>query len=370
MQTILDTIGNTPLIQCQRLSQAPEPALLLKYERSNPGGSIKDRPAKFMIEEAERRQLLRPGGTIIESSSGNFGISLAMIGAAKGYHVIILVDPKVTPSNYALLKSYGAEVIVVTQQDESGSYHKTRIALANELARSIPNAFRPDQCFNLLNSTAHYQQTARELLQSCPQIDIIIAAVSTGGQLGGIARYVKQHQPHIRIIGVDAQGSAIFGGQSHAYLMPGVGLSWTPSNLNLQQIDHAFKVSDADAFAACRAIARHEGILLGPSGGAVSLVGLHYAQISAPNTRIVCLIPDGGERYIATVFSDSWMQEHQLPLNYSIEQLRERAKQLQACDLHPTKTNTKQIERQLRIPESTYQFNKELLASEQFQTQA
>jgi cystathionine beta-synthase/cysteine synthase A len=162
IMNILESIGNTPLIELQNSTVASEGKILLKYERNNPGGSIKDRPAIHIITEAERRGWLKPGGAIIESSSGNFGISLAMIGAAKGYRVIILVDPKTTAANLALLKCFGAEVIVVTEQDDSGSYHKTRISLANRLAIEIPNSFRPDQCFNLLNSNAHYQSTARE----------------------------------------------------------------------------------------------------------------------------------------------------------------------------------------------------------------
>lgn len=165
---LLETIGNTPLIELRNTTASTEGRLLFKYERGNPGGSIKDRPALFIVTEAEKRGLLKPGGTIIESSSGNFGISLAMIGAAKGYRVIILVDPKTTATNLALLKCFGAEVIVVTEQDDSGSYHKTRISLANKLADEIPDAFRPDQCFNLLNSTAHYQGTAREIFADCP----------------------------------------------------------------------------------------------------------------------------------------------------------------------------------------------------------
>lgn len=164
---ILQTIGHTPLVQLTNSTTVDEGRVFLKYERNNPGGSIKDRPALYIIEQAEKLGLLKPGGTIIESSSGNFGISLAMIGAVKGYHVIILVDPKTTSTNLALLKSFGAEVIVVTQQDDSGSYHKTRISLANQMAREIENSFRPDQCFNTLNRQAHYKNTAQEILADC-----------------------------------------------------------------------------------------------------------------------------------------------------------------------------------------------------------
>lgn len=238
---LLETIGNTPLIELRNTTASTEGRLLFKYERGNPGGSIKDRPALFIVTEAEKRGLLKPGGTIIESSSGNFGISLAMIGAAKGYRVIILVDPKTTATNLALLKCFGAEVIVVTEQDDSGSYHKTRISLANKLASEIPDAFRPDQCFNLLNSTAHYQGTAREIFADCPDnVAAIVAAVSTGGQLGGISRYTKTYRPDVKVIGVDAVGSSIFGGESHSYLIPGIGLAWTPCNVAVENIDSVY----------------------------------------------------------------------------------------------------------------------------------
>ena len=240
---LLETIGNTPLIELRNTTASTEGRLLFKYERGNPGGSIKDRPALFIVTEAEKRGLLKPGGTIIESSSGNYGISLAMIGAAKGYRVIILVDPKTTATNLALLKCFGAEVIVVTEQDDSGSYHKTRISLANKLASEIPDAFRPDQCFNLLNSTAHYQGTAREIFADCPDnVAAIVAAVSTGGQLGGISRYTKTYRPDVKVIGVDAVGSSIFGGESHSYLIPGIGLAWTPCNVAVENIDRIDRI--------------------------------------------------------------------------------------------------------------------------------
>src|SRR5690554_5640545 len=227
--SILETIGNTPLITIPNSNHANEGQVLFKYERYNPGGSIKDRAANYLIEEAERRGLLEPGGTIIESSSGNFGVSLAMIGAAKGYHIIVLVDPKTTSANLALLRCFGAEVIVVTEQDDCGSYHKTRISLANKLAREITGSYRPDQCFNLLNSEAHYRSTAREIMASCSNhLTTFITAVSTGGQLGGISRYLKAHAPEVQIVGVDAVGSVIFGGDSASYRIPGIGLGWTP----------------------------------------------------------------------------------------------------------------------------------------------
>lgn len=365
MSTVLDMIGNTPLIQLHQLVGPREAQLWAKWERTNPGGSIKDRPASFIISEAERRGLLQPGGTIIESSSGNFGISLAMIGAAKRYRVIILVDPKITPTNLTILKAYGAEVIVVTEQDDSGSYHKTRIALANQLARTIPGAFRPDQCFNLLNSVAHERQTARELVRDCDgRLDVVIAAASTGGQLGGLARYLKRVVPQVLIVGVDAHGSTIFGGAAHSYVMPGVGLSWTPDNLDLSLIDQMCKVPDEDAFLACRALARHEGIMAGASSGAVLLVGLHYAQLLAPDQRIVCLFADGGERYIHTIYSDEWMEARHFAAATSPADLTRRAQRLLLSSVCPAEhaNYRPDLIHGLDVPETTRRMNDELRA--------
>lgn len=357
---LLETIGNTPLIELRNTTASTEGRLLFKYERGNPGGSIKDRPALFIVTEAEKRGLLKPGGTIIESSSGNFGISLAMIGAAKGYRVIILVDPKTTATNLALLKCFGAEVVVVTEQDDSGSYHKTRISLANKLADEIPDAFRPDQCFNLLNSTAHYQGTAREIFADCPDnIAAIVAAVSTGGQLGGISRYTKTYRPDVKVIDVDAVGSSIFGGESHSYLIPGIGLAWTPCNVAVENIDSVYKVTDEAAFVAARCFTRNEGILMGPSSGACALVALTIAKQLSPLDCVVCIISDGGERYIQTLFNDTWMQTNHFSTETGLEKLLELTKEVVPWSVHPAQnTNYKpELVSKLCVPTTTQSIN-------------
>ncbi|WP_159883282.1 PLP-dependent cysteine synthase family protein [Paenibacillus puerhi] len=367
--TILETIGQTPLITLPNTNKADEGRVLFKYERYNPGGSIKDRAASYIIAEAERRGLLKPGGTIIESSSGNFGISLAMIGAAKGYRVLILVDPKTTPANLALLKGFGAEVIVVTEQDDSGSYHKTRISLANKLAREMEHAFRPDQCFNLLNSDAHYKSTAREIIEACPAgLAVFITAVSTGGQLGGISKYLKTFAPEAQIIGVDAVGSAIFGGHKDAYLIPGIGLGWTPVNLNMDHVDRAYKVTDEQAFLTARVLARHEGILMGPSSGACALVALKIAQELSPDQQIVCMISDGGERYIQTLFNDEWMEQQGFATAADIETLRTMARQLQPWSMRPADhaNYRSDLIESLEVPDTTLLMNAELQGREAY----
>lgn len=364
ISNILGAIGNTPMITIPNSNQPDEGQIFFKYERNNPGGSIKDRPAIYIIEEAEKRGLLKPGGTIIESSSGNFGISLAMIGAAKGYHVIILVDPKTTSANLTLLKSFGAEVIVVTEQDDCGSYHKTRISLANKMAEEIDNSFRPDQCFCLLNGEAHYHSTACEILRDCSdRISTFIAPVSTGGQLGGISMYLKTNKPDVKVIGVDAEGSVIFGGDAHSYRIPGIGLGWTPNNLVMDYIDCAYKVTDEQAFQTARAFAKNEGILMGPSSGACALVALKVAQTLSPEDKIVCMVSDGGERYISTLFNDEWMMKQGFSTEADVADIRKIARALQPWSTCPADYSNyvPDLNQSLAVPETTKRVNSEII---------
>jgi 2,3-diaminopropionate biosynthesis protein SbnA len=346
MRTVLETIGHSPLISLNNLLLPTDAEILLKMERTNPGGSIKDRPALFIIQEAEEKGWLQPGGTIIESSSGNFGISLAMIGAAKGYHVIVLVDPKTTPVNVAMMKAFGAEVMVVTEQDDSGSYHKTRIALANKLHRQIPNSFRPDQVFNLSNGEAHYLYTASELMAQCEnRLDAIVLTVSTGGQIGGFSRFFKQYAPHVQMIAVDACGSTVFGGEVHSYLLHGMGLSWTPTNIgDLHLIDQVYKVTDEDAFLMCRMLAQAEGIMGGGSTGAGLLVGWKLSQMLGANKRVVCISADNGERYLPTIYNDDWLQERALRTHISLAEMRAHVRELQPYSVNPIETANYQPE--------------------------
>ncbi|MBU2707933.1 cysteine synthase family protein [Zooshikella marina] len=320
---ILDSLGNTSLIHINKINQFLNTNVLVKLEKENPGGSIKDRAATFIIEQAEKSGLLQPGGTIIESSSGNFAISLAMIGAIKGYRVMVLVDPKTTKTNIALMKAYGAEVIVVTEKDDTGSYHKTRIAKANQLARENAKSYRPDQCFNVLSSVAHYNSTAKEIYkQTQGKIDGVVCAVSTGGQIGGIAEYFKRYSPRCNIACVDAYGSAVFGGPSHAYKIPGVGLGWTPRNIrDVNKIDYVYRVSDQAAYTASRILCRNEGILVGVSSGAVLLAALKLSLQLKNKHPIIALLGDSGERYLDTLFDDEWLIKNNIDRDTSMVQL-------------------------------------------------
>ncbi|MBP9743635.1 MAG: cysteine synthase family protein [Burkholderiales bacterium] len=337
---ILNLCGQTPLVQLNHITQPQHAKILLKLERMNAGGSIKDRPAKYIIEKAEKSGILRPGGVIIESSSGNFGIACAMIGAVKGYKVIILIDPKTTTTNRALMNAYGAQTIVVTEKDDDGAYHKTRIAMAQRLHQEIPNSFWPNQCFNLDNSAAHYASTAPEIMQQCNgEIDVLITAVSTGGQIGGLARYFREHSPKTKIVAVDAFGSTAFGGQAQNYLLPGVGLGWTPANIkDLSQLDAIFKIHDNDTFLTCRVLAKYEGILTGGSTGANVITALHLSKQLNANQQIVCISADSGERYLDTIYNDQWLLNHNLQTECSIAELNQKAQQLVSYSTNPVES--------------------------------
>lgn len=324
-ENIIDGITPTPLINIPKINNLLGTNVVIKLEKNNPGGSIKDRAAIFIIEQAERKGQLLPGGTIIESSSGNFAISLAMIGAIKGYKVIALVDPKATKTNTSLMRAYGAEVITVTEKDDTGSYHKTRIKFANDLSRKIPNSYRPDQCFNVLSSIAHYQTTASEIHEQCADsLAAVMCAVSTGGQIGGIAEYFSKYLPDVKIACVDAYGSSVFGGPSHAYKIPGVGLGWTPRNINdLKKIDYVYRAKDDAAYIAARLICRHEGILVGVSSGAVLLAALNLSLRLGADKPVLAVLGDSGERYLDTLFDDEWLRQNDIDTNLDIDKIKD-----------------------------------------------
>lgn len=356
-ENITQSLGGTALIKIDKINKRLGTNVLVKLEKANPGGSIKDRPAVYIIDQAEKKGYLKRGGTIIESSSGNFAISLAMVGAARGYKVIVLVDPKTTQSNISLMKAYGASVIVVTEQDDTGSYHKTRISLANKLANEIDNSYRPDQCFNVLSSVAHYQTTAEEIYtQTKGNIGGVVCAVSTGGQIGGISEYFSQHIPKCKVACVDAYGSSIFGGESHAYKIPGVGLGWTPRNIrDVNNIDFVYRIKDEFSFITSRILCRNEGILAGVSSGSVLLAALKLSQTIKNEKPIVALLGDSGERYIDTLFNDEWLTENSISINTDINQLEAMLNNVETPQSKPnikSNYNDSLIE-MLNVPETT-----------------
>lgn len=363
MGTVLDLIGCTPTIELQRLNPPNGATIIAKWERFNPGGSVKDRPAYRIISEAREMGLIPRTGTLIESSSGNFGVSIAMVGAVYGYKTIILVDPKTTDANLSVLSTLGAEVIVVHEQDDTGSYHKTRIKLANELAEKIPGAFRPDQCFNLFNSRAHFDDTGPELLgQIDSSCKALIATVSTGGQIGGLSRLLKASRPDIQIIGADATGSGIFGGPTAPYRTPGVGLGWTPTNVRVDLVDRAVKVPDDLTFQGCRLLARNEGILAGASSGMAFAAAVKVASELDENASVACIFPDGGDRYLTTVYSDSWLESIGVDSSPTFARFVESCMSLPwiSCLEHQSPTGGETaLEKRLGIPHSTERMSKE-----------
>ena len=339
MHTITDICGHTPLVKLQNICNSDQAEVCIKLERHNAGGSIKDRPAKYIIEQAEKKGLLQAGSTIIESSSGNFGLACAMIGAAKGYRVIIIVHPKTTPAQHALLKAYGAEVILVTEKDAEGSYIKAGLVKAQQLLNEIPHSFTLNQFFNLENSEAHYLQTAPELFAQCQgKIDAVVLNIGSGGHMGGFLRFFHEHSPQTKLIAADPVGSTIFGGTAENFLIPAIGLSWTPANIrHLQHLNAIYKVADEDAFLTTRILAKKEGILVGGSTGASVITALRISKQLGKNKRVVCIAADSGERYLDTIFNDEWMQERQLKTEISLSELNTRVDNLELFSEEPEK---------------------------------
>ncbi|AFZ14163.1 Cysteine synthase [Crinalium epipsammum PCC 9333] len=315
---VSEAVGMVPIVKLNRLSElCQQHDFYLKLESCNPGGSIKEKNAVYLIKDAEKRGLLTPGGTIVESSSGNFGIGLAMIGAARGYRVVIVVDAKTAPPMRRMLEAYGAELVDVplSAADANGSMQVARMQKAKEVASQISGAWYPCQHQNPRNTDAHEAFTAPEIeaaFGGAP--DVIVIGVSTAGQLGGISRYFKQHYPKTRIVGVDVAGSVVFGTPPHPYKMTGLGLSFVPPNFDPKVLDAAYSVNDRLAFSVCHVLARKEGLLLGGSTGAIVAAALAYGIKMSSRQRIVLLNPDRGDRYLETVYNRTWLREQGINL--------------------------------------------------------
>lgn len=308
---ILTTIGSTPVVRLNRLTARNTSEILVKLEGFNPGGSIKDRAVLSMIDQAERDGRLRPGGTIIESTSGNVGKALALIGAIRGYRVILVVDPNAPRSKLQYVRALGTEIEVVDTADDAGLYQRPRIARVKELVASIPGAFWPDQYNNPDNPRAHAERTAFEVLEDVPAFDALVTAVGTGGHISGLARTLKQFLPGLVTVGVDALGSAAMGFPFTGYIMRGLGLPWVPGCLDPALVDRAHLVTDHEGIATSIALARTEGLLVGESAGAAVFGALHYAHHN-PGSRIVVIAADDGAHYLSETFNDDWLRERGL----------------------------------------------------------
>jgi cystathionine beta-synthase/cysteine synthase A len=304
---ILGTVGHTPLVRLQRLNTRNGAEIMVKLESCNPSGSIKDRAALAMITEAERDGRLRPHDVIIESTSGNLGRSLALIGAVRGYRVILVVDPKAPRSMIRYAKALGATIEMVDIPDADGGYQRSRIDRVKELMASLPGvSFWPDQYANPANPMTHAVHTAYELLADVPTFDALVAAVSTGGHISGLSSTLKRELPGMTTIAVDAVGSAIFGFPKARYTMRGLGLAWHPGNLDSSLVDRVHLVTDREGIATARLLARLDGLFVGESAGAAVFAALHHAH-HHPGSRIVVMAADGGASYADESFDDEWL---------------------------------------------------------------
>ncbi len=307
---ILEAIGSTPLVKLNKVTAGLKPLILGKVEAFNPGGSVKDRPATQMIDEAEKQGLLKPGGTIVEPTSGNTGTGLAQIAAVRGYRCILVVPDKVAAEKINLLKAYGAEVVIVPTS-VSASSHESYYSVANKLTLEIPGAFQPNQFANPNNPEAHYRTTGPEIWkQTDGKVTCFVAGIGTGGTISGTARYLKEQNPKIKIVGVDPEGSIYSGDMAAPYKVEGIGEDFIPRTVNLKLFDDIVRVSDKDSFIMGRRLAREEGILVGGSSGTATVAALRVAQHMTDKDVIVVLMPDGGRGYLSKMFSDQWMQEN------------------------------------------------------------
>lgn len=319
--SVLDTIGNTPLIRLDNIEKGSKHQFFAKVEYFNPGGSIKDRIAYYMIEAAEKRGELKPGGTIVEATAGNTGMGLALVAAVKGYKCIFVLPEKMSAEKRAMLRAYGAKV-VITPNGLEPEDPLSHYSVARRIAESTENCFLANQYHNMDNMDYHYKVTGPEIWnQTQGEIDMFVAGVGTGGTLSGVAKYLKEKKPSVKVVCTDPVGSILFDLFKHGKVLEkptpwkveGVGEDMLPDNCQLKLYDDFIRVTDKEAFTLARRLVVEEGLCVGPSSGLILAGAIKYAQehLDKPS-KIVAVMPDSGKAYLSKLFNDEWMVENGL----------------------------------------------------------
>jgi cystathionine beta-synthase len=344
-ESVVALIGHTPLVRLNSITADVPATVLAKVEYFNPGGSVKDRIAERMIDEAERTGALKPGGTIVEPTSGNTGIGLAIVAQQRGYHCTFVCPDKVSQDKINVLRAYGAEVVVcptAVSPDSPDSYY----SVSQRLAGERPGGWKPDQYSNPANPQSHYETTGPELWEQTEgTVTHFVAGMGTGGTISGTGRYLKEvSDGRVQVIGADPQGSVYSGGTGRPYLVEGVGEDFWPANYDPSVCDRIVAVSDGDSFEMTRRLAREEGMLVGGSCGMAAVAALTVAAEAGPDDLVVVLLPDGGRGYLSKIFNDDWMADYGFPTGPSQHETvrdvltRKGAKLPEFVHMHPNET--------------------------------